>query len=138
MLKHTINGSFKINNKEEHYPTQQQLADGWRKILPRNNIVEIENNEKIVKEHMIHYNEVNLAQFPPYLFKYLRSEKDIYYDGFFKFRVIKTEYDETMMKLYHLLCKKYHNKKEQETIKILCEFLQSHNISGWMIIKASM
>ena len=137
MPKHTISGSFKINNKEEHYLSQQQLAEGWRKILPRSNVVEVEKDGKVTKETKVHYNEVNLAQFPPYLFKYLESGKEFYYDSFFKFKVLKTEHDDTIMKLYQLLLKKYPSLKEQEEIKSLGEFLQSKNISGWMTIKAS-
>ena len=84
MPKHTIKGSFKINDKEEYYLSQQQLAEGWRKVLPRSNVVEIEKDGKVTKEHKVHYNELNLAQFPPYLFKYLESGKEFYYDGFYK------------------------------------------------------
>ena len=137
MPKHTISGSFKINNKEEYYLSQQQLADGWRKILPRTNLVEVEKDGKTIKERKIHYNEVTLAQFPPYLFKYLESGKEFYYDSFFKFKVLKTEEDEKIMKLYNLLSKKYPSQEEKETIKTLGEFLESKNISGWMTIKAS-
>ena len=137
MPEHTISGSFKVNNKKEHYLTQQQLADGWRKVLPRSNIVEIEKDGKTVKEHKIHYNEVNLVQFPPYLFKYLKSGKEIYYDSFYKFKILKTEHDDTIMKLYHLLLKKYPSTEELNTIKTLGEFLKSKDITGWMTIKAT-
>lgn len=137
MPEHTISGSFKVNNKKEYYLSQQQLADGWRKVLPRSNMVETEKDGKTVKERQVHYNEVNLAQFPPYLFKYLKSGKEIYYDSFFKFKILRTEYDETIMKLYHLLSKKYPSKEEQDTIKTLNEFLKSNDITGWMTIKAS-
>ena len=105
MPKHTISGSFKVNDKVEYYLSQKELAEGWRKMLPARNMVETKKEDKVTKENKIHYNEVTLAQFPPYLFKYLSKEREFYYDSFFKFKVIKTEHDETIMKLYKLLNK---------------------------------
>tara|TARA_B110000908_G_C10265933_1_gene463923 strand:- start:2176 stop:2622 length:447 start_codon:yes stop_codon:yes gene_type:complete len=146
MSAHAIRGHFKIKGKKHYYISQKELADGWRKILPKRNMVPIqeynnENNENEkenkVKENKIIYNEVTLAQFPPYLYKYLDESKDIYFDNFFKFRLIKTDQDDLILDLYKKLCKKYPNEKEKNDIYALGQILEINNSSSWITIKAS-
>ena len=145
MPKHAIRGHFNQNGKKMYYSSQQDLADGWRKVLPQRNMVEVElkdqkevdGNLKKKKENKIMYNEVNLTEFPPHLYKKLNSKKEIYYDNFFKFKLLKTEHDDAIMTLYKKLQKKFPNEKEKLEIKELGELLESNNLSGWITIRAS-
>ena len=95
MPKHTISGSFKVNDKVEYYLSQKELAEGWRKMLPAKKYGRDKKEDKVVNENKIHYNEVTLAQFPPYLFKYLSKEREFYYDSFSSLRLLRL----SMMKL---------------------------------------
>jgi hypothetical protein len=151
MSKHTISGKFFIKDKKHYYTNQQDLASGWRIVLPSSNFViksteEIKNNEgDVFKKHKykndIIYNEVTLAQLPSYLHRRLKNDynpenEDIVYDKFFKFRVIKTAYDDMIKELYKLVEIKYPNQEIRNKIKDLTNILESNGISGWLIIRA--
>ena len=151
MSKHTISGKYFTKGKKHHYTNQQDIAYGWRKVLPSSNLViksteETKNSEgKVIKKHHykneIIYNEVTLAQLPPYLHRRLKNyndpqNEDIVYDKFFKFRVIKTAYDDMIKELYKLVEIKYPNQEVKNKIKDLTEVLESNGISGWLIIRA--
>ena len=98
------------------------------KVLPLSNRViksteETTNSEgEVVKKHKfkndIIYNEVTLAQLPPYLHKYVKNEDDptndnIVFDNFFKFRVMRTLHDDMIRELFKLLQVKYPNQEER-------------------------
>ena len=53
MPQHTIKGTFKVNDKVEHYLSQKDLAAGWRKLLPARNMVESKKDGKVVKENKV-------------------------------------------------------------------------------------
>ena len=147
MPTHAIRGHFNKNDKRIYYTSQNDLAEGWRVVLPQRNMVEVKSEKKENEENTetskrkfenkVMYNEVNLAQFPPHLFNKLNPKKEIYYDNFFKFKLLKTEHDDAILTLYKKLKKNYPNEKEKNEIKELGELLENNNISGWITIKAS-
>tara|TARA_B110000977_G_C10988437_1_gene458914 strand:+ start:234 stop:698 length:465 start_codon:yes stop_codon:yes gene_type:complete len=149
MSKHTISGKFFINGKKHYYTSQQDLADGWRNVLPSSNFVETSTEEfkditgKTVKKKKFRneeiYNEVTLAQLPPYLFsrvKNCQTNDNIVMDNFFKFRIIRTLQDDLIQELYKLVIIKYPSSSDKTKMKELVEVLELNDISGWLIIRA--
>lgn len=151
MSKHTIRGKFIVDGKKCYYPTQKELAEGWRVVLPNNNMViksteETKDSEgNVVKKHTREnkeiYNEVNLAQLPPHLYpKFLRknsgTDNIIVFDKIYKFRVNKTPHDDMIQELYKLVLVKYPTVSQMKKISELVEVLEANNVSGWLLIRA--
>jgi len=142
MSKHTIRGSFFVNGEKCFYPSQQELADGWRVVLPNYKRKKTENiSQKPRKKNKEIYNEVTLAQLPPHLYpKFLErnahSTNVTIYDGNFKFRVIETQYDDMIQELYKLVFVKNPSVNQKEKMRELVEVLEANHVSGWLIIRA--
>lgn len=137
MQTHTIRGHFELRTKKgkNYYLNQTDLANNWKQILPMRNLVKSEEKDMEFENKMI-YNEVNLAQFPPYMYYKIKSSKDIYFDNFFKFRLLKTEQDDLIKELYNLIQVDYPNLSQKKQMKELVHILEEYSIEGWVIIKA--
>lgn len=152
MSSYIIKGSYSVDNKKNYYLSQSDMADGWNIALPKRNMVETpesikayqkakkedpESLESFKREYVnkIIYNEVTLAQFPPHLFSCLDEDEEYYFDNFFKFKVIKTKYDDTIMDLVKLCQIRYPSVEEKSKMVELAEFLESNDITGWVTIR---
>ena len=149
MSKHTISGKFFINGQKHYYTSQQELAEGWRKVLPSSNFVEIGTEEskdsagKIVKKKKFRneeiYNEVTLAQLPPHLIGKVKSNQttnNIVMDNFFKFRIVRTLQDDLIQELHKLVKIKCPTLSNKNQMNELVEVLELNDISGWLITRA--
>lgn len=151
MSKHTIRGKFFVNGNKCYYPSQKEIAEGWRIVLPKRNMVVKSTEESKDKEGNVvqkHtkvnkelYAEVTLAQLPPHLYSHFFRIGDdvketIIFDNFYKFRVIKTQHDDMIQELYKLVLVRYPTVNQMKKMSELVEVLEANNISGWLLIRA--
>ena len=110
--------------------TQDDYANGWRAVIPHSS----KNNKQ-----PIHHWSVTLAQLPPHLWykyikdmnKYNNTFNSVIRDGIYHYTVTSTEYDETLLALYHEVKRGYSANKDKmrEYINKLDE------VNGWLIIR---
>ena len=111
------------------YLTQQELAEGWRQIVPR-------TNEKKLVNHFC----ITLAFLPEQFWKKLIKIKydindsyKIIIDGLTRYTIIETNQDDIMIKLFNELSQKYLN------ILLLNKYINDLDISqhtGWLVLRA--
>ena len=147
MSSYTIKGSFMLEGKKHYYLSQSQLADGWKMVLPPSNKVETLESAKRFKEleegevckrefvNKILYNEVNLAQLPLHLVKKYKPSKEVYFDSFYKFKVVSTPHDEIILKLVSMFDIRYPRPEQKQEMADIAEFLESNDITGWVTIR---
>lgn len=131
-------GQFKVvmessEGKQEHvinYPTQEELADGWRRVLPKRH-----------RKTTVHHFSVFLSQLPPYLWKSLRTTynregKEVYApikDNIYSYSIRMSDSDDDIKALYKELNKILPNKKE---VTHLYNKLTTSKVRGWIMHKA--
>jgi len=137
-LKH---GQFKVNlvndndkSITEHIVsslTQEELADGWNLVLPRE-----------MKKSTVHHFSVYLSQLPPHLWKYLRTERSeqdnsqhfsTIRDNIYHYSIKSSKYDDDVQKLYNLIVQ---NVPCKEAISNVYTLLEQQRIKGWVMIRA--
>lgn len=112
------------------YPTQQELAEGWRPVLPKKS-----------KTQPSHHFSVYLSQLPPYLWKYLhlkydregREHYNTVHDNIYSYTVKKTPSDEISFKLFNEVKKII---PDRQKIKSMLIDLEKDHVKGWLIVKA--
>ena len=112
------------------YPTQQELAEGWRLVLPKKS-----------KTQPSHHFSVYLSQLPPYLWKSLhlkydregREHYNTVHDNIYSYTVKKTQSDGTVFKLFNAVNKIIPDK---QYIKSMLIELEKDHVKGWLIVKA--
>jgi hypothetical protein len=131
-------GQFKVfmqsgEEKQEHvinYPTQEELAEGWRRVLPKRR-----------RKTTVHHFSVFLSQLPPYLWKSLRTTynregKEVYApirDNIYSYSIRMSDSDDDIKALYNELNKIVPNKKE---VTRLYNKLTTNKVRGWIMVKA--
>jgi hypothetical protein len=110
-------------------PTQEELADGWRLIVPHRS-----------KNSTVHHFSVYLSQLPPYLWKALCSswtDDTEHYnfidDGIYQYSVKMSKHDEDIKKLFSHVMKQYPNKSQ---VAKLYNHLEKQRVKGWLMIRA--
>lgn len=110
-------------------PTQEELADGMRIIVPRR-----------YKYSTIHHFSIYLYQLPPYLWKALRicqTNNTEHYipidDGIYQYSVKISNNDDNIQKLYNLIMKHYPDKSQ---VTNLYNHLEKQGVKGWLMISA--
>lgn len=112
--------------------TQEELADGWKMVLPRPS-----------KNRPVHHYSISLSYLPEHLWKYLKLYTNA--DGVTQYRVLKdkvyhysvkhTPYDYLLLNLYKAVTNKTTNHKR---IRDLLNYtdLQNYKHNGWLMIRA--
>lgn len=135
-LKH---GQFKVqmrtldNETSEHIvnpPTQEDYAEGWNLILPRER-----------KNSTTHHFSIYLSQLPPHLWKLIRAQhneegSDQYakiFDNIYHYTVKKAKTDNEVLELYKLVTKQY---PDREQVTSLYKSLEQQRVKGWVMIRA--
>jgi hypothetical protein len=128
---HAIKGHyFDKNGMKQYYPSQQDLANGFRKNLPKTNYRKSPDGGYYNKNI---YNTLNWAQLPPHL-----PRKKYTRDRFFKFKVNETEHDDMIHELYRLVTNNMNRSSDIDRMSELVELLEANEIDGWLIIRAKM
>ena len=134
-LKH---GQFKVNIKNldnsttshiVNHLTQDELAQGWQLVLPRN-----------VKD--THEYTVYISQLPYYLWDKLKTvykqNKSPEYknikDGLYTYQINHSAHDEKVMSLGYETMSRIPN---MELVKKLYDELLHHRVKGWVMIRAN-
>ena len=100
--------------------TQEDIADDWKTVIKKKKYKELIETE------------IKLYELPPHLWKQYNIDNDIIIDGPFKYKLIKTDYDDKILQLYNEINKE---NKNIILIKELYEYCISINITSWLIIK---
>ncbi len=132
-------GQFKVTlktleNKSYDYVinplSQDELADGWRLVLPKRG-----------RKSTVHHFSIYLSQLPPYLWKFLQTSwtdnveyYDTINDGIYQYTVKMSKHDEDIRKLYKLVMNQCPDK---EKIAPLYDHLEKQRVKGWLMICAS-
>jgi len=134
-------GQFYVNDVVISPLNQEELADGWRLVLPR--------SKPSNKQHMFN---VQLSQLPEHLWRHVNTdrtykservnsndeqESETYYmpisDGIYTYNVKVTEYDNLLFELFNLVTSKHPNV---EQIRTAVENLEQLRVKGWLMIRA--
>ncbi len=135
-LKH---GQFKVqcyneaNELQEYIVnplTQEELADGWNLVLPRE-----------TKDSTIHHFSVYLSQLPPHLWSFLKIVYDqsggehygTIRDNIYHYSIKSSKYDDDIKKLYKLVMQDYPCK---DAVSKLHTHLEQQRVKGWVMIRA--
>lgn len=111
--------------------TQEQYADGWRSVLPK---------PKRGKQP-IHHFSISLGLLPPHLWSKLHREYDddgndyypIIKDNIYHYKITESEYDETLVALYHELYRGIH--ADRSKVKSYLDKLDNVK-NSWLVIRA--
>ena len=134
-LKH---GQFKVNTKNldnsttthvVNHLTQEELAEGWQLVLPRN-----------VKD--THEYTVYVSQLPYYLWHKLRTvyklnkapEYKNVKDGLYTYQVNHSAHDDKVFRLGNEMMKRVPNLS---VVKQLYDELLQHRVKGWVMLRAN-
>jgi hypothetical protein len=108
--------------------TQQELADGWKLILPRPN-----------KNSVFHHFNVYLSQLPSHLWNKLHYFNNEYYDDvddkIYTYSVRKSLSDPLLFKLNKLLNVPYSQFYHYDKLKTLYDELYKNHVKGWIMIR---
>jgi hypothetical protein len=132
-LKHgQFKTTFKTSDKTFDYiinpPTQNDLAEGWRQVVPRKR-----------KDSTIHHFSIYLSELPSYLWKNLQTidNNNEYYkvinDGIYQYSVKMSKHDGEIQKLYKLVMSQVLDKNQ---IYLLYDYLEKQRVKGWLMIRA--
>lgn len=109
---------------------QDELADGWRIVLPRKQT-----------NSTVHHFSVYLSQLPQHLWKYLstsNNENDEHYlpinDEIYQYSVKKSKYDNEIQKLYNHIMNPCPDKNQ---IAQLYNHLEKQRVKGWLMVRAN-
>jgi hypothetical protein len=108
--------------------SQEEIADGWKQVLPK--------PHPATKTHQF---KIYLSQLPPHLWGKIKWNTDIIdtypliSDRIYKYTVKKTKYDLYILQLYKHINQKYIDFDE---LQKQVEYLQSNHVKGWVIMKA--
>jgi hypothetical protein len=122
----------KDNHKVQHtvdHLTQEELADGWRLVMPR-----------VRKDSTIHHFSIYLSQLPPYLWAQLRenhsSDEEHYEpinDSIYQYSVKPSKHDSKITELYKQVMKTH---PDRERVSGLYKYLEEQRVKGWIMIRA--
>jgi hypothetical protein len=108
--------------------TQEEIADGWKQVLPK--------AHPSVKTHQF---KIYLSQLPPHLWGKIKWNNDIIdtypliSDRIYKYTVKKTNFDLDILQLYNHII---HKHIVYDELKNQVKYLQSNNVKGWVMLKA--
>jgi hypothetical protein len=108
--------------------SQEEIADGWKQVLPKARLT--------TKTHQF---KIYLSQLPPHLWGKIKWNTDIIdtypliSDRIYKYTVKKTKYDLYILQLYKHINQEYIDFNE---LQKQVEYLQSNHVKGWVIMKA--
>lgn len=108
--------------------SQEEIADGWKQVLPK--------AHPSTKTHQF---KIYLSQLPPHLWGKIKWNTDIIEtypqisDRIYKYTIKKTKYDLHILQLYNHINQKYISFDE---LQKQVNYLQSNHIKGWVILKA--
>lgn len=123
-----------VDNKLKYFVvsqlTQDELADGWKLILPTKR-----------GYSTVHHFSVYLSQLPSYLwpkvnFNTRNTESNYYnkiHDKIYEYSVKKSKHDNDVLRLYRELNKVSPNK---QLIDYLYHSLEVNHVKGWLMIRA--
>lgn len=114
--------------------TQEELADGWRMVLPRSS-----------KTRPVHHHSVYLSQLPEHLWRYLKLYTNS--DGVEQFRVLRdkiyhysvrrTSYDRLLLELYREVTRQDRYPNPERVRGLLNNSdLQNYKHGGWLMLRA--
>lgn len=117
--------------------TQDELADGWKTVMPKTTIVK--NGEHIYK-NPIHHWSISLSQLPPHLWRESFIDYDYhgheYYpvikNGIYHYSINGSEYDNMIRELYDEIQKPVF---DYVMIKSLVSALEG-KVNGWIMVRA--
>jgi hypothetical protein len=134
-------GQFYVDDVVISPLNQEELADGWRLVLPKSN----PSN----KQHMF---TVQLSQLPEHLWRHVNTnrtykservnsndekESETYYmpisDGIYTYNVKVSEHDHLLFELFNLIASRNPNI---EQIRTAIENLEQFRVKGWLMIRA--
>ena len=134
--------------------SQQELANGWRLVLPKKKMINVnrknENNEEIsIRKTNESFFKINLSQLPSYLFSKLidvyRGGEFLQYtakDNCYVYIINLTPVDNEIRKLFRY-CQNYDNgttlfsDSDKEEIRECLSAVNEHEIKGWVVMKAN-
>lgn len=108
--------------------SQEEIADGWKQVLPKAHLT--------TKTHQF---KIYLSQLPPHLWGKVKWNTDIIdtypliSDRIYKYTVKKTKYDLEILQLYNHINQKY---IIFDTLQKQVNYLQSNHVKGWLIMRA--
>ncbi len=110
--------------------TQEELADGWNLVLPRE-----------TKDSTIHHFSVYLSQLPPHLWSFLKTVYDengsehygTIRDNIYHYSIKSSKYDDLVLKLYKLVMQDFPCK---DAVGKLYSQLEQQRVKGWVMIRA--
>jgi hypothetical protein len=126
-------GQFVVNDVIIPPLNQEELADGWRMVLPK--------TKSSTKQHFFN---IYLSHLPEHLWERLnakktyKSEENVTYynaiiDRIYTYNVKVSEYDNLLFELFNVVTSKYPNI---EQVKNLVENLEQQRVKGWLMIRA--
>jgi hypothetical protein len=126
-------GQFVVNDVVVSPLNQEELADGWRMVLPE--------PKKSTKQHFFN---IQLSYLPDHLWERLntkqtyKDEQDVTYynpivDKIYTYNVKVSDYDNLLFELFNVVSSKYPNV---EQVRSLVENLEQLRVKGWLMIRA--
>ena len=128
-------GQFVVNDVVVSPLNQEELADGWRMVLPE--------SKPSTKQHFFN---IQLSHLPEHLWERLNTEKTYknaneqnvtYYnpivDKIYTYNVKVSEFDNLLFELFNVVTSNYPNV---EQLRNLVENLDQLRVKGWLMIRA--
>lgn len=126
-------GQFVVKDVVVSPLNQEELADGWRMVLPE--------SKSSTKQHFFN---IQLSHLPEHLWERLNKNKTYkdeqnvtYYnpvvDKIYTYNVKISEYDNLLFELFNVVTSKYPNV---EQVRSLVENLEQLRVKGWLMIRA--
>lgn len=112
--------------KEIKYISQNDLAEGYRQVMPSG----------IINKKLINHFSITLCFLPEYLWsklKYINDNYKLIKDGITTYTIIETNQDELMIKLYNELKKR---NPDELVLNYLVNELDETQHNSWLVIRA--
>ncbi len=119
--------------------SQNDLAQGWQLVVPSIRYYVKTVDGVKAKSSNIHRSKINLAQLPKHLWsktRRLRNENYRVHDKSHYYFVDKTNVDEEVRELAHIIDQLY-DTKYKERVSELLTVLKDNDVYGWVVIKAT-
>lgn len=146
---------YRYESHNYDYMNNLELAQGWRRKLPKKQYKKVMKNVVNKKGKMEmrnisvpvnYYSTIILSQLPDHLWDRIHTEVvydkgvkvEKYYakDGFYNFVIKETPFDEQIHELYTLVMK--YPDADLKRMSELLEILKENDIGGWLVMRAIM
>jgi hypothetical protein len=140
--KRKPNHFFVYNKKDNKYNeikyiSQQDLADGFRQVIPNINISKNKELKDNKRKHLINHFSVTLCFLPEYLWKRLYYEGEGYKtikDGLTLYSIVETNQDDIMKQLFNEMSKRF---PDNMVVEHLVNELDESQHSSWLVIRSN-